>query len=179
MAKIKQDKKESDKRGLIASLIAIIVLLSLTCTVSIVYNFIGGFYYSRMVSFNSILGEDQTIVINDEGAYACSMNFAGTLVWGSDIKQQVFLQNQEENLYVRARMLLDGKEMLGVLFGFVNWIQAEDGYIYYNQVLPKQDKVGLCKYVKINDDLKFETNMNYILTIVVETSLTPYEYVAI
>ncbi len=165
------------KNGTIALLISIIILLSLMCVVSITYNFIGGFYYSRMVSFSKVLGEDETIVINGEGVYSCSFNFGGTLVLGTDIKQNIYIQNGDKETYLRAKLMLDNKDNMGMVFGLVNWVSGSDGYIYFNQAVSAREKIGLCKYIKIKDDIKLESNQNYILSVVVEATSAPYNYI--
>ena len=163
-----------NKKVLVSSLIAIIVILSLTLTVSLIYNFVGGFYYSRFVSFNKVLGEEQLVNIKNEGAYVVSLNFAGTLVLDGDIKQKVIICNGDNELYLRAKISLCESDNCGKLFGFTNWIDSDDGYIYLNQPILKNQTIGLCEYIKIDNNLKLESNLNYIVNIIIEASIGEY-----
>ena len=164
------------KNSTFAVLISVIVLLSITCIISITYNFIGGFYYGRLVSFSKVLGEDEIVLINDDGVYSCSFSFGGTLVLNSNIKQNIYVQNGEKELYLRAKVTIDNNDGIGYAFGIVNWVSGVDGYIYLNQPVGSHEKVGPCRYVKINDDIKLESNLNYILSVVIEASDSPFEY---
>lgn len=169
---------DKNKKSQTASLIAIIVLLLIVSIVSIAFNFFGGFFYSRLTSFDVMLGEDQTIEIDYEGAYVCSMNFAGTLILGSDIKQQIYIQNGQNPLFLRAKINFKGKDD-GILFGYSNWVQAEDGYVYFNQVLGSGEKIGLCKYVRFAENEILDSTIDYILDVVVEASAQAYIYEAL
>ena len=165
----------NNKKGLVPTLVAIIVLLSLTLTVSIVYNFIGGFYSSRISAYNRILGEEQTINTDLPGAYVSSFNFAGTLVLGADIKQKIIIKNNQSVLYLRAKISLCEKSFCGKIFGYTNWLDGDDGYIYLNQPVLPNETIGLCEYVRFDvDELDLQSNLNYIANIIVEASATKY-----
>ena len=58
-----ENKKESKKTIIILS--SVIVLLSLVCIGSIIYNFMGGFYFGRIAEYNTILGEKLEIEVKD------------------------------------------------------------------------------------------------------------------
>lgn len=169
-------KKNNDKRGLIASLVAVIVLLSLTSIISLIYNLVGGFYNARVATFDKILGAEQVVEIDGAGAYVCSLNFTGTLVTNTDIIQNVTIKNGENTLYVRAKMSFAHKDPCGKIFGYSNWVLSEDGYIYLNQEVQPFENVGVCKYLRFNDELGLNSHKNYIVSIVIETSETQYFY---
>lgn len=167
------------QKGLIITLISIIVLLSILCIVSVVYNFNGGFYLSRVVEYSKILGEEQTIIVEGSGTFTTACNFSGTTLLNDDIKQQINVKtdNISEPVYLRAKIILVGeKEQNNVMFGFTNWVQAQDGYIYLNQKVNPNEQLGLCKYVRLNSNNKLETNINYILVFVVEASNLEFSY---
>ena len=160
-------EKNNKKSGTISNLVAIIILLSLTCAVSIGYNFLGGFFSNRIASFETMLGEEQTINISGNGAYVVSANFAGTLVINSDIKQKITI----------LKVCFCGKDKCGKLFGYTNWVDQTDGYIYLNQPLNANETVGLCEYVRFNcDDIKLQGNLNYIVSFIVEANDSPFSY---
>ena len=165
-----------NNKGLVASLVAIIVLLLLTLAVSVVYNFIGGFYSSRISAFNKILGEEQTVRINKNGAYVVSLNFAGTLVLNADIKQKIIIVNGNNDLYLRAKVSLCEKDNCGKMFGYTNWVESRDGYIYLNQPILSNQTIGLCEYVRFDSgEFKLDSNLNYIVSFVIEASVVPYD----
>lgn len=153
--------------------ISIIVILSVVCAISIAYNFTGGFYFSRILKYDKILGEEQTISVNDSGAFVTSCNFNGTCLLNDDIKQVIYIQttNLNQPLYLRAKMQVVGTNINNLMFGYTNWISKEnDPYIYFNQPINSNEKIGLCKYVRFDESNKFVTNVNYILQFVVEAS---------
>ena len=68
---------------------------------------------------------------------------------------------------------------VGIIFGYSNWILAEDGYIYFNQIVAPNEQIGLCKYIRIEDELIFESSKDYILNVILEASDSPYSYIAV
>ena len=159
------------KKALLISLISVIVILSLALTVSLIYNFIGGFYKSRITKFNKVLGEEQTIEIKQEGAYCLACNFSGITLLGVDLGQNILIKTKdiEGGINVRARAYVEGfSELECMLFGYSNWVVEDDGGIMLNQSLGANESIGLCKYVRLNEKLKLESNIDYILIIVIE-----------
>lgn len=168
---------KKDKKSVKSILIAIIVILSIICTISIIYNFNGGFYYSRIVEYYKILGEGLEININQQGTEVVACNFSGTNLLNTDIKQEVTIKTADIQapLYLRAKTELIGATMQeNIMFGYANWVTSEDGYMYFKQTITSNEKIGLCKYVRLSDNNKLETNINYILAFIVEASTTPF-----
>lgn len=158
-------------------LISTIVILSLICAISVIYNFVGGFYQSRITTFQKILGEEQTITIQKEGSFATACNFSGTILLNNDIKQEIYIKTTNLNapLYLRAKINLVGAaSQNNLIFGYTNWVSGEDGYIYLNQTINSNEKIGLCRYVRFNENNKLESNLNYIIMFVVEASETKF-----
>ena len=167
---------------LVPSLVAVIILLAIIAGVSIAYNFLGGFYYCRVVEFNKVLGEEQTISINGQGAYVASCNFSGSLVVGAEIKQtiNVVATNITSPLFLRAKALVCGfEEKSATMFGYSNWVLAKDGYLYYNQSINAYNKVGVCNTVTLNVQMDIKSSENYIVTFVVEASENNWTYEAV
>ncbi len=174
------DNKKNKKT--IRTLVAVVVILSALASISIVYNFLGGFYYCRIIEYDKVLGEEQTIHIDSVGAFLCSANFSGSLVLGADISQKINIQAKEllEPLFLRARIKVNGFDFdSSSMYGFANWVEASDGYLYFNQQLNSYDKIGLCNMVKINIQMDLKSSSNYIITFIVETSETAWNYVPI
>lgn len=185
----KSNKKNKNKKAveqknkkLIKSLVATIILLVIFSGVSVAYNFLGGFYYCRVISFDKVLGEEQTINIDGVGAYVCACNFSGSLVVGSDVKQIIYVKTLELEtpIYLRAKCVLNGIDYDGgKMFGFSNWINAEDGYIYFNQAVNSNQKIGMCNTIKIDIQMEIKSSTNYIVMFIVESSKTNWDYVAV
>ena len=173
-------KKKISK--LTATLIAIIILLTIIAGVSIVYNFLGGFYYYRVIEYDTMLGEEQTIIVDREGAFVSACNFSGSLVVETDIKQVVNVQTKEiqNPLHLRAKCFVSGlDEKYGLMFGFTNWIEATDGYLYFNHPIESFSKVGLCNTLRLSIQAELDSSTNYVMIFVVESSETPYVFEAI
>ena len=176
------NKKRKKNKAIITTLIAVVVLLSITSAVSIVYNFLGGFYYCRVVSFSHLLGEEQTINVGGVGAFNASCAFSGSLVVGADIKQPLTVEVESFNnpLYLRAKYNINGiNENPGYMFGFVNWVLAKDGYLYFNQPVTTNQKIGLCNTLKINVQMELKSSTNYIMVFTVEASESAWQYEAV
>jgi len=170
------------KKGVIPSYIAVIILLGVCLAVSVVYNFLGGFYYCRVIEYDKMLGEEQTIEITGEGAFACACNFSGSLVVGANINQIINVQssNLDQPLYLRAKYKVNEFDFEpGFLFGYTNWIQGTDGYLYFNQPLTAYTKVGLCNEIKIGIQMELKSSTNYIMLFIVEASAQPWDFQAV
>lgn len=159
-------------KKLITTLVAIVILLSFVCIISIVYNFLGGFYRSRIVKYDKVLGETQTIDVTDKGVYCTACNFSGVALLDVDISQEIFIKtsNLPNELNLRAKAVVVGEsEQKCEIFGYTNWVQGEnDEYIYFNQKIDSYQQIGLCKYVRLNSNLRLESNIDYILIFIVE-----------
>ena len=173
-------KKKVNK--LTITLIAVIILLTIIAGVSIVYNFLGGFYYCRVIEYDTILGEEQTIIVDGEGAFVSACNFSGSLVVDADIKQAINIQTKEleNSLYLRAKCYVNEFETKqALMFGYSNWIEASDGYLYFNQPIQSYSKVGLCNTLRLNIQNNLKSSTNYVMLFIVESSENPYEYQAV
>lgn len=175
----KKEKKWGKYHNLISSLIAGLVLIGIVAGVSITYNFLGGFYYCRVVSFEKVLGEEQTVVISGNGAFTCATNFSGSLVVGADIKQpiNVMALDVDGELYLRAKAVVNGFEGGVAIMGYSNWVESEDGYIYFNQPISAFEKVGVCNLVRLDMQMELKSSSNYIIVFVIEASYTPWQNV--
>lgn len=179
---MKKCELKRNNNGLTVSLIAVIVLLSVGLITSVAYNFLGGFYYCRVIEYDKMLGEEQTIEITGEGAYVCACNFSGSLVVGANVNQVINVQAKEleKPVYLRAKYKVNNlTEDAGFLFGYTNWVLSDDGYLYFNQQLTSHQRVGLCDTIKINLQSELKSSTNYIIIFIVESSETAWEYVSI
>ena len=168
---------KNKKKVLIICLVCSVIILSIVCIVSIIYNIIGGFYFTRLSEYNTVLGEDLNILIKDEGSYSTACNFSGTIVLNTDVKQKVFVETNlsENSIYLRAKMEVVGISNGGYMFGSTNWIMEDDGYLYLNQEVNSYEKLSICHFVRLNENLNIESNKNYIIIFTVEASYSPWE----
>ena len=172
-------KKKLNKLNI--TLITLIVVLSLSLIVSIIYNFIGGFYYNRIIKYESMLGEKQEIIVTGNGAFAKSCNFSGALLIDKNFKQEVFISVKNTTLpvYLRASSNISGFQNKVKMKGVTNWIIAEDGYYYLNQSVNNLEKIKLCEYLMYDLDIQLNGNKDYIMTFLIEASYNEWEYNAL
>lgn len=169
-------KKESKKT--IITLISIVVVLGITCAISIAYNFLGGFYLGRIERYNAMLGEDLNIKIKDEGIWGVGCNFSGTLILGENFKQNVFIDvtSLQSPLYIRARAFISGVECDVNMSGTTNWIKAEDDYYYFNQPINSLDKLQLCNNLIFQSEMNLDGYKDYILFFVIQADTNNWDY---
>lgn len=162
----------SKRNRLVVTLVSVIVILGFVCLASLIYNFMGGFYKSRVIKYSKVLGEEQTITVTGEGVFCTACNFSGVTLLDNDISQNVYIKtkNLSQQLNLRARLILpEFQEIRCDMFGFTNWITLNnDDYIYFNQQVGSNQQIGLCKYVRLNNQLKLESNVDYVLIFVIE-----------
>lgn len=160
------------QKKLIITLVSVILILSFACLASLIYNFMGGFYKNRVVKYSKILGETQTIAITGEGVFCAACNFSGVVLLDDDISQKIYIktQNITQDLNLKAKIILpDFQGVKCDMFGFTNWVtESGDDYVYFNQKVGSNEQVGLCKYIRLNNQLKLESNLDYVLIFVVE-----------
>ena len=169
---------KKDNKKTVITLISIIVVLSITCVISIIYNLLGGFYFGRIVKYNAMLGEDLILKVEENGVSTISCNFSGTLVLGENFKQNVYIDvgAMDASSYIRAKAFISGININIDMSGITNWVKANDGYYYFNQEVNSYDKIQLC------NNLIFKTNMNldgykdYIITFIVQASENEWAY---
>ena len=170
------------RKGLVISLVAGIILLSALLVVSVIYNFLGGFYYCRVIEFEKVLGEEQTILVSGNGAFVSACSFSGSLVSDGNIKQPINVQVEvpENPLYLRAKFGITGIDYrIGFMFGYVNWVEAEDGYLYFNQAVSAAGNIGLCNELKLNVQMDLKSSKNYVMYFVVEASESGWNYTVV
>lgn len=169
---------KKDNKKLIISLISVIVILSIISIISILYNFFGGFYFGRIVKYNTMLGEDITMVVENGGVYSVSCNFSGTLVLDKNFKQKVTLEFKQmpELNYVRAKAHISGIGGTVKMTGVTNWIVANDGYYYFNQNVKSYENIQLCNNLMFDSNLNLNSYKDYILTFIIEISDQEWNY---
>lgn len=164
-------------KTLVVSLIASLILVSVLCVVSIVYNFLGGFYYCRIIEYNNVLGEDLIINVGGIGAYVNACNFSGSMVTDSGVMQRVTIKIGETNapLYLRAKFGVCDVELENAqMKGYTNWTYGGDGYLYFNQPVNSNESVGLCNEIVTKMQMELKSSKNYVMYFVVETSDVEY-----
>lgn len=156
-------------------LFAVIILASLL--VLSIYLGISGWYFSndntRVTDFQ--LGSNIEIEANKNSANAVSLNFNGAFIPGEKLNQIVAIKNYEQDyeIYVRGKAYLytSANEFQPLsLITTQNWVFNEnDGYYYFKNTIPAQNKISLCSQIYLDESLILKSTENYIITFLVET----------
>lgn len=141
-----------------------------------IYMGISGFYFKTQPSYTTdlVLGKNIQIDVSKNMSNAVSFNLDGSYLSGERLPQIISIKNTEEEdgVYLRAKIYIYTSENKTLNMGLVetvNWTyNQEDGYYYFNDVLSKQDKVSLCSHVFVDEETSLQSNIKYIVTIVIE-----------
>ena len=154
----------------------IVIVLSILLILSI-YLGISGWYFSndnsRVTDFQ--LGNNIEIECNKNKANAVSLNFNGSIISGEKLKQVVALKNfdQEGDIYVRAKCYVyssaNEKEPISLITTEDWQFNKEDGYYYFKESIPAQNKITLCKMLYLDEEYTLSSNQNYIITFLIES----------
>ena len=142
-----------------------------------IYLGITGFYFKTQSAYTTdlVLGKNIQVDVSKNMSNAVSFNLDGSYLSGDRLPQIISVKNteEEEGVYLRAKIFIYTSEnkTLGMgLVETVNWTYNQnDGYYYFNEVLAKQDKASLCSHIFIDEETSLQSNVKYIVTIVVES----------
>ena len=142
-----------------------------------IYLGISGFYFKTQSSYTTdiVLGKNIQIDISKNMSNAVSFNLDGSYLSGERLPQIISIKNTEDEagVYLRAKIFIYTSENKILDMGLVetvNWtFNKEDGYYYFNDVLSKQDKASLCSHVFVDENTSLQSNVKYIVTIIVES----------
>lgn len=155
--------------------IVAVVLLSVSLITSIILGFLGYYFSVAYLKSNSDLrvGEKILISASENQASVASFCFDGGFLPDEKLEQtvQIVAKNLSENMYVRAKIVVfandEGVSFLPVLSE--HFLDGEDGYFYFDNVLRGGSKITLCSALKFPSKNIFLSDEKYIATIVVET----------
>lgn len=168
--KKKETKNKYKTKNIILS--SAVVILSIFCISNIIYIFFGGYYSSRVSTFDTVIGQPKNIEINGVGSYSAALNFSGNILLDDIISQEITASTNSisSDLNLRAKAEISNfNDTQTILFGYTNWVNnLDDNYIYLNQIIKPNQKIGICKYVKLNKNLKLKSDKNYTLLITIE-----------
>lgn len=166
MIKQKNKKMEDNKKNYIFS----IVVLSVVLCISLVYNFLGGFNFDNYLKFTYEVGDDAVLKLNGIGAESQAFAIDGTSLPGDTIKQkiQVVLPDMDTtNMILRVKIVLNNKYL--VISGFNSWeANLDDNYYYFTGEMYKNQTLGVCSEITLNEDLSLKKDCVYFMTFVVE-----------
>ncbi|MBQ8813617.1 MAG: hypothetical protein IJZ85_03870 [Lachnospiraceae bacterium] len=77
------------------------------------------------------------------------------LLPGTDVSRAAIIHNRGNDCYIRVRVGFRGTDQLdeSCLYGIDDeWVRAEDGYYYYQRVLPANSSVNFCEGLRIPED---------------------------
>ncbi len=150
----------------------LVILLALS-----IYLGISGWYFKNDISYTTDLklGENVQVGIKKNQANSISMNLDGSFLAGERLPQVVSIKNSETDydLYVRAKVFIysgDNILMDMDIVETINWTYSiNDGYYYFNELLPANNNVALCSYVIVGEDSILNTKTKYIVTFLIES----------
>lgn len=161
----------------IAWLFAVIVLSILLVT-SIILGATGFFSSVTYLSAKTdlVVGDKVTISVLPNQASVVSMTFDAAFLPNEPIPQvvQINAQNLDKDVRVRVKAELFGSESVPQFVTTEHFVQAEDGYYYFDEILPGGDKITFCNYILTPQNDEFAGNDKYIITIVAETLESQY-----
>ena len=146
-----------------------IVILTILLTLSLVYNFVGGFGIEHSVNCVNEVGDDYTLKLTQIGAKSKSFAISGSSLPNDKIKQKFVIVLPDLNCdkkVLRAKVTL--MDDFVEINGFDLWIKNEqDNYYYYTgQIYPNQS-IGLCDEI-LWGDIELKNSMVYFIEFVVE-----------
>ncbi len=153
------------------------------CLVLVLSVFLGlnGWYYTLPTDndFNAITNQIYTIDMSKTQSESLSLAISGGMLPSQKIPQKINLANKsEEDFFLRAKVKIWTDD------GFVDcyfenlegWRSFDDdNYIYFQQKLIPQARIGLCSEILVNDEIYFDSEKKYFLTITVESMSTNLE----
>lgn len=148
------------------------IALSVILIISLYYNYVGGFYFDKINSFVNLLGNDFTMQAQNYGTVSTSLNFDGNVINGMEYAQkvQVNLSSALDSCKLRAKAYIsfvDYAQPVSI-YGYTNWVLENDGYIYLNQEAQGGENIGVCMYIKIPEEILFDSTKSYVMTVIVE-----------
>ena len=164
------------KKKTFYSLIFAIVVLSLLLILSF-YLGVSGWYFSNekkhVTDFQ--LGNNLEFSVKKNQANSLSQVLSGSFLPGERFNQVIAIKNtsQEDDLFIRARGFVysSANEKEPINFEVTSgWVyNDQDGYYYFNKILPAQNKISLCTQVYLDEGYILASNQNYIISFLVET----------
>ena len=163
---MEKDNFKQQKRNYIFA----IILLSVFLLGSLIFNFIGGFDFENNVQYQTAIGDDYTIKLENLGAKSVAFALDGTTLPGDTIKQKIQIvmpDVQTQNIILRAKVTLNEKSI--EIFGYNFWqFNESDGYYYFNSTMYQNQTLGFCDEIKLSDDLRLKSNIVYYVNVVIE-----------
>ena len=146
-----------------------IVILSILLSLSLIYNFVGGFGIEYSVNCINEVGDDYTLNLKQIGAQSKSFALMGSSLPNDRIKQKfvvVLPDIQTDGMVLRARANLLNTDVF--LIGFDLWSKNEDdGYYYYIDEMYPNQSIGLCSEL-LWGNIELKNNMVYFVEFIVE-----------
>ena len=158
-----------------------VIVLSLLLALSVFLG-ISGWYFSneqsKITDFK--IGNNVELFLNKNSANSVSMNFDGSFISGEKLDQIVAIKNMDQtsDVFVRAKGFVypSANEYLPITFVTTeNWVfNDEDGYYYFKDKVPAQNKISLCSQILLGEDYTLVSTSNYIITFLVEAISTDH-----
>ncbi len=164
-------KFSKENFGWIFTCFALAILLAIS-----IYLGATGWFFKTDNSYSTDLelGKTVTANISKNQASTVSLTLDGSYLAGEKLPQIISINNidSESDIYLRAKIYIYSGDGLNLNMDIVetsNWTYNEnDGYYYYNDLLPIENRATLCSYVIIRDE-NLRGRNKYILSIVFES----------
>lgn len=152
------------------------VLLGALLLLSVYLGLSGWYFKNQTSSYTHFqLGKTTQLEVDGNEANAFSVVMEGSFLPQEQLPQVVAIKNssQDKAIYLRAKVMVDSSwvgEGLLQITSTANWtFNQDDGYYYYIDTLPAQNKVGLCSHIITPQDNVHASGDNYIITFLVES----------
>ena len=125
------------------------------------------------------IGENSVIEVADTKSSALSFNFDGAVLGGEEIKQNISIKNTgEKDVFLRAKIVIFSSNHSEPMIYFhtnQSWLLLDDGYYYFNDILPSLGTIGLASSLIFSNEKQLASKDDYILTIIVESLSTEFD----
>ena len=161
-------KLKKSTYGFIFAIVVLVIALAVS-----LYLGLSGWFYSNTSKMSSDmqLGTTANLTLNGNESQVVSFTISGAYLPGHDLKQYINVTNESNKpLFVRAKATIfcyDAGECKVELGISEHWTENGD-YYYFDEAVPVSNKISVASYVKLMDDQYFDSQKNYVLTVVVE-----------
>ena len=156
-----------------ATWIFVISILTILLALSI-YLGASGWYFAGKQNYANDFQVGRTITLEAKAnqSDAKSLNIEGTYLPNEKLPQLIAIKNYSDtDLFVRVKAKIENEEGVFELNvgATENWQYcADDGYYYLNELVYKDNKVSLCSYIAVDDNVILHSSKKYLITFVVE-----------
>lgn len=146
------------------------------CLIGSLYLGLSGWFYKNTVNYATEfkIGNMQILGLKDNQSNALSLNFEGSFICDEDFPQIVNVKNvSDKDFYLRGKVFINSKNNVAEEIKVettTNWIYDDDSrYYYFNNKLIASGTIAFCSKIKLDKDIRLNSNKKYIITFVFES----------